>query len=98
MYLASQMRDGGLLRDTIHVSIKKQLAMFLHIVGHKAKNGVMRVDFIRSGETISRYFNVVLGAICELRDHHVKQAPNETPFEVASNSLFNPYFAVSGIN
>ena len=37
MYPASQMRDGGLLRDTIHLPIEQPVAMFLHIVGHKAK-------------------------------------------------------------
>ena len=46
--------------------------MFIHIVGHNAKNKVIIVDFIRSGEIISRYFNKVLGAICILRDQYMK--------------------------
>ena len=28
--LSSHLRDVGLLRDTIHVSVEEQLAMFLH--------------------------------------------------------------------
>lgn len=52
-WLAQIMRDSYLLKDTIHVSVKEQLAMFLHIIGHKSKNGVMRIEFIRSEETIS---------------------------------------------
>jgi len=40
--LAKIMRESYILQDTIHVSIEKQLAMFLHIVGHKSKNRVMR--------------------------------------------------------
>ena len=53
----------------------------------------MRVDFVRFGEMVSRYFNAILRAICPLRDQYMKRAPKETPFEVAIKSLFNPYFA-----
>ena len=35
--LSSCLRDSGLLRDTIHVSVKEQLAMFLHTVGHNLR-------------------------------------------------------------
>ncbi|XP_020273476.1 uncharacterized protein LOC109848413 isoform X2 [Asparagus officinalis] len=90
--LATLMRDGGLLKDTIHVPVEEQLAMFLHIVGNKSKNRVMSTDFIRSGETVSRYFNKVLGAISCLRDRFMKQAPSETPAEVRESTLFYPFF------
>ena len=46
-WLAQIMRENYLLNYTIHVSVKEQLAMFLHIIGHKSKNGVMRIEFIR---------------------------------------------------
>ena len=46
--LAQIMRDKYLLNDTIQVSVKEQLAMFLYIIGHESKNGVMRIEFIRS--------------------------------------------------
>ncbi|XP_020263752.1 uncharacterized protein LOC109839651 [Asparagus officinalis] len=86
MNLAQMMRDGGLLKDTIHVPIEEQLATFLYIMGHKSKNRTCRIDFIRSRETISRYFNKVLGAIFSLRDRFMKQAPNETPAEIMESS------------
>ena len=57
--LTRLMKESELLRDTIHVPIEEQLAMFLCIVGHKTKNRIMGVDFIRSGEwlaTISMVF------------------------------------------
>ena len=66
--LTQIMWDNYLLKDTIHVPIKEQLAIFLHTIGYKSKNKVMKVDFIRSGETIGRYFNKVLGEICILPD------------------------------
>jgi len=81
------MRDNYLLKDTIYVSINEQLAMFLHIIGHKSKNRMMRIEFIRCGETISRYYNKVLGAICRLQDHFLKQTLNETPPKVKSSTL-----------
>ena len=55
----------------------------------------MRVDFIRSNETISIYFNKLLGAICILRDQHMNQAPNETLPEVENSTLWYSYFSVS---
>jgi hypothetical protein len=93
--LARIMRQGGLLKDTINVSIEEQLAMFLHIMGHKSKNRVMKIHFIRSGETVSRYFNAVLGAICSICDHFVRQAGRETPIEITNNPLYYPFFKVS---
>lgn len=93
--LVRLMKENHLLVDTIHCSVEEQLAMSLHILGHKTKNRVMKIEFIRSGETVSRYFNKVLGAICELRDRFLKQAPNETPTEVEESSYYFPYFKVN---
>jgi len=92
--LAQFLRDSYQLQDTFHVPVEEQLAMCFHILGHKLKNRVMRVDFMRSGETISRYFNKVLGAICVLRDEFLTQASNATPVEVESSTVWYPYFAV----
>jgi len=58
-HLTQLLRDNGLLRDSIYVPIEEQLAMFLHILGHKSKNRVMRGDFIRFNETKCKYFNKV---------------------------------------
>jgi len=77
------------------MSIEDQLAMFLYIAGQKSNNRMMRVDFIRFGKTIRRYFIKILGAISILRDQFMKQAPNQTPPEVESSLLWYPYFAVS---
>ncbi|KAH7691710.1 Myb/SANT-like domain-containing protein [Dioscorea alata] len=43
------------------------MAMFLHVVGHNVRNRVVGMNFLRSGETVSRYFHHVLHAIGELR-------------------------------
>ena len=46
--LARMSRDGGSLRD---IYIKENLAMFLQIIGHNAKNRVASLDFIQLGKT-----------------------------------------------
>ena len=43
--LSSHLRDAGLLRDTIHVTVEEQLAMFLHTVGHNLRNCVIGFYF-----------------------------------------------------
>ncbi|XP_020242760.1 uncharacterized protein LOC109820976 [Asparagus officinalis] len=55
--LASIMRNNSLLKDSRNVTVKEQLIMTLNILGHKSKNRCVRSHFIRSGETVSRYFN-----------------------------------------
>ncbi|XP_020242829.1 uncharacterized protein LOC109846257 [Asparagus officinalis] len=90
--LVEVMKANGLLKDTRHVQVEEQLAMFLSIIGHKTKNRIIRTEFIRSGETVSRYFNKVLSAMNGLRDRYMKQAPKEVPEEIANNSNYFPYF------
>ncbi|XP_050944053.1 protein ALP1-like [Cucumis melo] len=49
------------------------VAMFLHIVAHNVKNRVIQREFMRSGETISRHFNMVLLAVIRLHDELLKK-------------------------
>ncbi|XP_020262747.1 uncharacterized protein LOC109838736 [Asparagus officinalis] len=90
--LADVMRNHGFLKDTKHLQVEEQLAMFLYIVGHKTKNRVIRTEFIRSSETVSRYFNKILQAMNGLRDRYMKQTPNEIPPEIVNNPNYFPYF------
>jgi hypothetical protein len=48
-HIMNIMRGYHLLRDTIHVSVEKQLVMFLYVVGYNQKNRVIRHNFMRSG-------------------------------------------------
>ena len=57
---------GG-LKDTKHMLVDEQVAMFLHTLAHHAKNRVTKHHFRRSGEIVSRYFNDVLHAIIRLQ-------------------------------
>ncbi|XP_015612211.1 protein ALP1-like isoform X2 [Oryza sativa Japonica Group] len=91
--LASKLRDNGLLCDTIHVSVEEQLAMFLHTVGHNLRNRVIGFYVIRSSETVSRYFNEVLKALCCLAKDMIQIRSIETHSKIVSNpGRFYPYF------
>ncbi|KAJ6811091.1 uncharacterized protein M6B38_155135 [Iris pallida] len=90
--LAIILRSNGSLHDTRSVCVEEQLAIFLYILGHKAKNRVCGIEFIRSGETVSRYFNKVLGAICSIQERFVKQAGSDTPTEILNSAEWYPYF------
>lgn len=59
--------NGGLKADGI-VSIEEQVCMFLHILAHHVKNRTIHSRFLRSGETMSRYFNLVLNAVLRLKN------------------------------
>ena len=49
------------------------VAIFLHIISHDVKNRVMRRQFARSSETVSRQFNVVLCVLLRLHEVLLKK-------------------------
>ena len=92
--LARIMRSNQLLKDSRHVMIEEQLEITLNILGHKTKKCIIRSHFIRSGETVSRYFNKVLESIYHIRGRYIRQVPNEVPKEILNNHRYYPYFKV----
>ncbi|KAF3433394.1 hypothetical protein FNV43_RR24496 [Rhamnella rubrinervis] len=58
-------RDGHVKNDGF-VTIEEQVCMFLYILAYHAKNRIVVTRFCKSGETISRYFNSVLGGVLQL--------------------------------
>ncbi|WVZ88740.1 hypothetical protein U9M48_035224, partial [Paspalum notatum var. saurae] len=90
--LCQVLRQRSLLRDTIHVCIEEQVAMFLNTVGHNLRNKLVGTNFIRSGETVSRYFNLVLHAIGELSNELIRPPSLETTAKIAGNLRWDPYF------
>nr|KAJ0217833.1 hypothetical protein LSAT_V11C300125600 [Lactuca sativa] len=53
--------------------VDEQVAMFLHVLAHNEKNRIIVERFKRSGETVSRYFKVVLDAVCRLHKEFYKK-------------------------
>lgn len=92
--LCNLLRGRDLLHDSIHSSVEEQIAMFLHVVGHNQRFRVIHQNFVRSIETVSRYFNKVLFSIGELREEMIKAPSNETSINISTSSRWYPYFKV----
>jgi hypothetical protein len=87
-------RDCGLLQDTIHLCVERQVAMFLNTMGHNVRNRLVGTNFDRFGETVSRYFNKVLHAIGELRKEFIRTPSTSTLAKISGNPRWDPYFKV----
>jgi len=64
--LALLTKDVGGLTDGKYMSSSEKLAMFLNILAHHEKNRSIKVDYIRSGWSVSQAFNECLRAILKL--------------------------------
>ncbi|XP_008780280.4 protein ALP1-like [Phoenix dactylifera] len=70
--LCEMLKSISKLEGNRNVQVEEMVAIFLHTLGHHSKNRVMQLYFRRSGETVSRHFNVVLNAILRLHRHLLK--------------------------
>ena len=66
------------LEENRNVAVEEMVVIFLHTLAHHSKNRVMQLVFRRSGETVSRYFNVVLNAILRLHTYLLKKSEPDT--------------------
>jgi len=93
--LCHELRSRALLEDTFHVTIEEQVAMFIHCVGHHWSNRSIGFEFMRSSETVSRYFHHVLDALCTLARDLICIRSIETHSKITSSpDRFHPYFEV----
>lgn len=67
--LCGLLRTVGQLNDLRHVMLKEKEAMFFHVLAHHDKNRVIKLRFLRLGETVSRHFNAVLKIVLRLQGH-----------------------------
>ncbi|KAK6155493.1 hypothetical protein DH2020_009741 [Rehmannia glutinosa] len=56
---------GGLV-DSRYVSVNEKATLFLSVLAHHKKNWIVRFDFKRSGQTVSRHFHDVLNVVFRL--------------------------------
>ncbi|KAL4018598.1 hypothetical protein IC575_022198 [Cucumis melo] len=66
------------LSSTEIVDVEEMVAMFLHVLAYDVKNRVIQREFIQSGETVSRHFNLVLLAIVRLYEELIKRPVSVT--------------------
>ncbi|XP_043710582.1 uncharacterized protein LOC122659544 [Telopea speciosissima] len=87
------MRERGLQYDGKTVQVEEQRVIFLHTIAHNVKNRVMVLRHGHCGETISRYFNIVLDAIIKLYPVLLKPPSTTTPQCISKDrKRFYPYF------
>ena len=66
--LCDMVRDFGGLRPTRNMSLEEIVAMFVYTLAHHEKNRTIGLTFLRSGETVSRQFNLCLLAVLKLHE------------------------------
>ncbi|XP_020098382.1 uncharacterized protein LOC109717116 [Ananas comosus] len=66
------VRDIGFLSGSRNMSLEEIVAMFLYTLAHHQKNRTIANYFDRSGETVSRQFNLCLMAILKLHGKLLK--------------------------
>ncbi|KAL4014211.1 hypothetical protein IC575_026408 [Cucumis melo] len=75
--LCHLLRNVAGLSSTEIVDVEEMVAMFLHVLAHDVKNRVIQREFVRSCETVSRHFNIVLLAVLRLYEELIKRpVPN----------------------
>ncbi|XP_041992244.1 protein ALP1-like isoform X1 [Salvia splendens] len=69
--LCRLFRELRVLRDRRFVCIEEQVAIFLGVLAHHKKNRIVRFDFLRSGDTVSRYVHEVMETVLKMHSMFV---------------------------
>ena len=94
-HLCHILTEGEHVRPTIHMSVMKQVFIFLHIIGHNVRFRVMGSRIYRSTETVYRYFKVVLRGVLKLYRALIRLRSEDTPPEIRNSRRFYLYFKVN---
>jgi hypothetical protein len=76
--LCNMLEARGGLKATKHMLVDEQVAMFLYILAHYVNNRIIKRQFRRSRETISRHFKNVLHVVLWLHAEFLKK-PEPVP-------------------
>lgn len=68
------------LEGTRNIDVTEMLGIFLHILGHGIGNWLIQERFQRSGETVSRYFSLVLDKVCEMGKDLIQPVKDQIRF------------------
>ena len=93
-FLCSELQSKGGLVSTRFTTVEEQVSMFLWTVARGASNRDVQEQFQHSGETVSRYFHLVLHAINQLVPEYIKlpTSDSEIPTAITSNPQFYNFF------
>ncbi|TYK07720.1 retrotransposon protein [Cucumis melo var. makuwa] len=76
--LCHLLRTVSVLSSIEIIDVEEMVAMFLHVLAHDVKNHVIQRKFVRSGETVSRHFNLVLLVVVRLYEKLIKRPVSVT--------------------
>jgi predicted chitinase len=93
--LVSTFRERGLVSDRDGVSVEKQVAMFLHVVGHNQRFRFVHQSFRRSIQNVHKHFHQVLYDVGELRNEMIKPASTSTHPKILGSHRWTSYFKVN---
>ncbi|KAL5655583.1 hypothetical protein ACJX0J_034902, partial [Zea mays] len=82
------LRDVGGLKATRNMTLEEVVAQFLYTLAHHLKNRTIGRFFFRSGETVSRQFNLCLLAVLKLQ-HLLLKTPDPIPENSTDNTWKN---------
>ncbi|KAL5697334.1 hypothetical protein ACHQM5_030820 [Ranunculus cassubicifolius] len=90
--LCCRLKQLGLKKNR-SVTVKEQVAMFLHTVGHDLRNRINVLEFFRSGETVSRYFHIVLNVVLKMHNDVVGPATiHNSPEDCSKHRPWHHFF------
>ncbi|KAF3789975.1 hypothetical protein EJ110_NYTH17399 [Nymphaea thermarum] len=89
---AEYIKEKNLVEDGRAISIEEQVAIFLLTVGHNERNRACQNTFQHSGQTISKYVNLILRALCQLGREYISRPNDDIPSKIRFNPRFYPYF------
>ena len=78
--------ENNLLQETIHMSIREQVLIFLHTIGHNVRFRVVGGRFCKSVETVHQYFKHVLRVVLQLYKHVIRLLDQDTPLEIRNSN------------
>ncbi|XP_049931474.1 uncharacterized protein LOC126409606 [Nymphaea colorata] len=90
--LCDMLKEKNLVEDGREISVEEQFAIFLITVGHNECNRACQNTFQHSGQTIGKYVNIIIRALCQLGEQYISRPNDETPSKIHLNHHFNPYF------
>ncbi|KAF3778555.1 hypothetical protein EJ110_NYTH43267 [Nymphaea thermarum] len=90
--LCNILKEKNLVEDGREISIEEQVAIFLLTVGHNERNRACQNTFQHLGQTISKYVNLILRALCQLGREYISRPNDDIPSKIRFNHRFYLYF------
>ena len=79
----------------VNMSVREQVLIFLHIIGHNVRFRGIGSRFHRSTEIVHRYFTVILRGILKLYRALIRLPSKDTLREIRDSRKFYLYFKVN---